>query len=61
MKITKYHDGWKVEPSTNDEERALGFIMNALQETYCKISSTDAEKATGSLLPDLAQSMEISA
>lgn len=61
MKITKYPDGWKVEPDTNDEERALEFILNAFQETYCKISSTGAEQATDLLLPDPAQSMEISA
>ncbi len=36
MEIVKNNIGWQIIPSTDKEEEHLGFILDALQETYCK-------------------------
>lgn len=61
MRIIKYFEGWKIEPSTDEEEKALQFIISAFQKAYCNVNSKGVEKATDSQFLDLAQSMETSA
>jgi hypothetical protein len=34
MKIVRYVVGWRIEPSTNNEESFLEFLLNALQDKY---------------------------
>ncbi len=35
MKIEKTVSGWQIEPSTDDEEKALAFALKALEWVYC--------------------------
>jgi hypothetical protein len=36
MKIQKTALGWNIEPSTNDEQKELEFLMDNLREKYSK-------------------------
>lgn len=59
MRIAKIPEEWKLEQSTNDKERALMFIVNALQERYCNVNFIGVEKATDSLSLDQVPNMEM--
>jgi hypothetical protein len=50
MVIKKNGRGWQIEPSTSDEEKALLFLLNALEARYgsgveAKVNTEGAVKA----------------
>lgn len=58
MKIEKNTRGWQIVPSTSDEQTALEFLLNALEEKYTKLEETkDADSTSCLHLEDHIRSM----
>jgi hypothetical protein len=61
MKINRDVLGWRIEPSTNDEESALAFLFSALEEQYCNSKeATDTSLASHLPLEAPIPNMEMS-
>jgi hypothetical protein len=46
MRIKRDVLGWRIEPDTDNEERALEFLINALQEKYATPKETTNVSST---------------
>ena len=43
MRIKKNARGWTIEPSTSDEEKALAFLLDALEQAYSVSTNSDRQ------------------
>lgn len=49
MRVEKNAEGWLACPDTSDEEKALAFVLDALENRYGRpVSTSDASQATDS-------------
>ena len=51
MKIERYAHGWRIEPSTNNEETALKFLLEALKDKYIVPIEVSSSQLTNHSLP----------
>lgn len=62
MEIKRDKLGWRIEPSTNGEEKTPNFIIDALQDKYAvSVVTQDSETANRLHLSAPVPSMEIAA